>query len=77
MKNYKNEFVILLIQLFMFYIFPFFTGPTDGMGMVFVIWLSTIIFSMILVILSDGRIIQVSELLDEKNGQEYIMVQTP
>lgn len=55
MNKYK-EIIILLLQLFMFYIFPFFTGPTDGMGMVFVIWLSTIIFSMILVILSDKKI---------------------
>lgn len=55
MNKYK-EIIILVLQLFMFYIFPFFAGPADGMGMVFLIWLSTIIFSVLLVILSDKKI---------------------
>lgn len=46
MIRYKKEFIILLLQLFMFYIFPLFTGSTDAMGMVFLIWLSTIIISI-------------------------------
>ena len=43
MKKYIKEIIILILQLFMFYIFPLFAGPTDAMGMVFLIWLSTII----------------------------------
>ena len=30
MKKYLKEILILLIQLFMFYVFPLFAGPTDG-----------------------------------------------
>ena len=56
MKNYKNEFVILLIQLFMFYIFPLFAGPTDAMGMVFFIWLSTIILGLSMSLISHKKI---------------------
>ena len=33
MKKHLKEIIILLIQLFMFYIFPLFAGPTDAMGM--------------------------------------------
>ena len=43
MKQYIKEIIILIIQLLMFYVFPIFAGPTDAMGMVFLIWLSTII----------------------------------
>lgn len=55
-RKYSRELIILLIQSFMFYIFPLFAGPTDAMGMVFLIWLSTIILGMILVIVSLKRI---------------------
>ena len=47
MKKYVKELIILLLQLFMFYIFPIFTGPTDAMGMVFMILLITFILSII------------------------------
>ena len=40
--------VILLVQLFMFYIFPMFAGPTDAIGIVILILLSTLLLSMIL-----------------------------
>ena len=33
MKKCIKEMVVLLIQLFMFYVFPLFAGPTDAMGM--------------------------------------------
>ena len=56
MKKYIKELILLLIQLFMYYIFPLFAGPTDAMGMVFLIWLSTIILGMIMAILSDKNI---------------------
>ena len=52
MKRYKKEIIILILQLFMFYIFPMFAGPTDAMGMVFLIWLSTIILAIIISVIS-------------------------
>ena len=56
MKRFIKEIIILFIQLFMFYIFPLFAGPTDAMGMVFFIWVSTIILAMILAIISSEKI---------------------
>ncbi len=47
MKKIWKEIIILLIQLFMFYIFPLFAGPTDTMGMVFLILIVTFILSII------------------------------
>ena len=56
MKKYLKEIIVLLFQLFMFYIFPMFAGPTDAMGMVFLIWLSTIILGIIIAIISNKKI---------------------
>lgn len=56
MKRYIKEIIIFVLQMFMFYIFPLFVGPTDAMGMVVLILLSTIIFSMILTSVSCKRI---------------------
>ena len=56
MKKYLKEILILLLQLFMFYIFPLFAGPTDAMGMVFFIWLSTIILGLLITIISNSEI---------------------
>ena len=39
MKKYLKEILILLIQLFMFYVFPLFAGPTDVMGMIVLLFL--------------------------------------
>ena len=47
-KKYLKEIIILIIQLFMFYIFPLFAGPTDAMGMVFIIIITTFILSTII-----------------------------
>ena len=47
MKKYLKEIIILLMQLFMFYIFPMFTGPTDEMGLVCLILIVTFILSII------------------------------
>ena len=54
--KYLKEIIIVLIQLFMFYIFPLFAGPTDAMGMVFLIWLSTIILGILIATLSTKKI---------------------
>ena len=56
MKKYFKEIIILLIQLFMFYIFPLFAGPTDAIGMVLLIILMTFILSTLLAILSNLKI---------------------
>ncbi len=56
MKNYLKEIIILLIQLFMFYIFPLFAGPTDAMGMVFIILVTTLFLSSLLTIISKEKI---------------------
>ena len=56
MKKYIKELVVLSLQLFMFYIFPLFAGPTDAMGMVLLIILATLLLSFVLGILSGRRI---------------------
>lgn len=56
MKKYLKEIIILLLQLFMFYIFPLFAGPTDAMGMVLLIILSTFGLSLILSCISKEKI---------------------
>ena len=56
MKKYLKESIILLIQLFMFYIFPLFAGPTDVIGMVLLILVSAIVLSLILGIISSSKV---------------------
>lgn len=56
MKRYIKEIIILLIQLFMFYIFPLFAGPTDAMGMVVVILIATFVLSLIIAAISNEKI---------------------
>ena len=48
MKRFIKEIIILIIQMFMFYIFPLFTGPTDVMGMIVIIIFATLLLSAIL-----------------------------
>ena len=55
MRKIWKEITILLIQLFMFYIFPLFAGPTDIMGMVFLILVSTFILAIIFASISKGK----------------------
>ena len=56
MKKYLKEFIILLLQVFMFYIFPLFAGPTDAIGMVFLILSATLLLSFILGLISKSNI---------------------
>ena len=56
MKKYVKEILILLIELFMFYIFPLFAGPTDAMGMVFLIILMTFLLGIIMGYISKSKI---------------------
>lgn len=55
MKKHLKEITILTIQIFMFYIFPLFAGPTDAMGMVFLILVTTFILSIILASISKEK----------------------
>lgn len=55
MKRFFKEIIILVIQLFMFYIFPLFAGPTDAMGMVVIILFSTFILSIIIASISKQK----------------------
>ena len=48
--------LILLIQLFMFYILPMFVGYTDAIGMVILTLLSTFILSIILGSMKENKI---------------------
>ena len=56
MKRFIKEIIILLIQSFMFYIFPLFAGPTDTMGMVVLIIIATFILSIIIGSISKEKI---------------------
>lgn len=56
MKKYLKEIIVLLIQSFMFYIFPIFAGPTDAMGMVLLIILTTFILSLFVGTISKEKI---------------------
>ncbi len=56
MKKYIKELIIWFIQLFMFFIFPFFGGPTDGMGIVVVLIFSTFVLSLLMGALSDNKV---------------------
>ena len=55
MKKYIREIIILLLQIFLFYIFPLFAGPTDAMGMVVIILFSTFILSIIIASISKQK----------------------
>ena len=56
MKKYLKEIVILFIQLFMFYIFPLFAGPTDTIAMVLLILVSTLVLAIIMGAFSKGKV---------------------
>ena len=56
MKKYFKEIIILLIQLYMFYLSPLFIGPTDAIGMVLLIILSTFILSIVLGSISKSKL---------------------
>ena len=56
MKRFIKEIIILTIQLFMFYIFPLFAGPTDAMGMVLLIILATLLLSIAIGSISKQKI---------------------
>ena len=56
MKKNLKEIIIFLLQICIFYILPIFAGPTDAMGLVLLIILTTLILSIILGIISRNKI---------------------
>jgi len=56
MKRYIKEILILLLQLFTFYIIPLFSSSIGAIGMVLIILLMTFILSTILGIISKEKI---------------------
>lgn len=56
MKKYLKEIIILLLQIFIFYILPLLAGPADTMGLIVLIIITTFILSLILGIISKERI---------------------
>lgn len=56
MKKYLKEILILLIQLFMFYVFPLFAGPTDVMGMIVLLILATLLLSILIGSISNLKV---------------------
>ena len=55
MRKYVKEIFLCAAQLFMFYIFPLFAGPTDAMGMVFLMIVATFLLSMLMGCLSGWK----------------------
>lgn len=56
MKKYIKEIIVLIIQLLVFYTLPLFAGPTDGIGLVFLILLLTLLLSIVIAIISKNKI---------------------
>ncbi len=56
MRKYVKEIIVLILQLFMFYIFPLFGGPTDIMGVIVLIIVVTFILAITIGALSKEKI---------------------
>lgn len=56
MKKNIKEIIIGILQLLLFYVLPLFAGPTDAMGMVFLIIVGTFILSLLIGVLSNNKI---------------------
>lgn len=56
MKKYIKETVILILQLLLFYVFPLAAGPTDALGMVFLIICGTFFLSTMMGVFSQSNI---------------------
>ena len=52
MKKYRKELLAVVVQLVMFYLFPLTCGPTDAMGMVFILLAEVLLLSFLLGLLS-------------------------
>ena len=48
MKRYVKECALLVCQILLFYLLPLFAGPTDAMGMVFLMLAGTLALSILM-----------------------------
>ncbi len=48
MKRYVKECALLVCQILLFYLLPLFAGPTDAMGMVFLMLAGTFALSILM-----------------------------
>lgn len=56
MKKYLKELIILVLQMFIFYISPLFAKTTDAIGMVLLIIITTFMLSFVMGIISKKKI---------------------
>lgn len=56
MKRYVKELIIFVLQLLAFYILPLFAGPTDIMGLVLLIIITTFALSLVVGVISNNKI---------------------
>lgn len=56
MKRYIKELIIFVLQLLAFYILPLFAGPTDIMGLVYLIIITTFTLSLVIGVISNNKI---------------------
>ena len=56
MKKFWKEILIVIIQLFLFYIVPLFVGPRDTIGLIFLLIVGTFILSIIIASISKEKV---------------------
>ena len=55
MKKYSKEIIVFVFQIMVFYLIPFTAGPTDGLGLVVVIWFATLLLSIVFGLVSQKK----------------------
>ena len=55
MKKYSKEIIVFVFQVMVFYLIPFTDGPTDGLGLVVVIWFATLLLSIVFGLVSQKK----------------------
>lgn len=56
MKRYIKELIIFALQLSAFYVLPLFAGPTDIMGLVLLIVITTFLLSLAIGVISNNKL---------------------
>ena len=54
-KRYKRELIVLLVQILLFYILPLFAGPTDMMGVIVLLLVSSFVLGIVVGYISKDR----------------------
>ena len=55
MKKYSKEIIVFVFQVMVFYLIPFTAGPTDGLGLVVVLWFATLLLSIVFGLVSQKK----------------------